>query len=244
MTALATAVDNVLATQKKSKKPLAIVLAGHNGSGKSTMWYGHLADKLQIPLVNADRMMMSILPEVEPGGRLQKWAASLRDSDTSWMHVAQKGVQAFVAQALAYNVPFAMETVFSHWLELGKGKTESKVDLIKEMQAAGYYVILFFVGLSNDQLSIARVSTRVATGGHGVDLKKLIERFPRTQKAIRLATNVADATILIDNSREHSKAFTVCRVQMLDQEIYDLRNRRGRKPSAVLNWLDIVSPRQ
>lgn len=39
MTTLAQAVDHVLKAQKKSKKPLAIVLAGHNGSGKSTMWY-------------------------------------------------------------------------------------------------------------------------------------------------------------------------------------------------------------
>jgi predicted ABC-type ATPase len=145
---------------------------------------------------------------------------------------------------MAYNVPFAMETVFSHWRDLGRGKIESKVDLIKEMQAAGYYVILFFVGLSNDQLSIARVSTRVATGGHNVEVKKLIERFPRTQKAISLATTVADAAILIDNSRELSKAFTVCRVQLRDREVYDLRNNRGVKPLVILDWLSIVSPRQ
>jgi len=130
MTELATAVDHVLAAQEQSKKPLAIVLAGHNGSGKSTMWYQHMVDRLQIPLINADRMMMLILPEVTCGGRLPNWASSLRDNDTSWMQVAQKGVQAFVAQAMAYKVPFAMETVFSHWRDLGKGKIESKVDLI------------------------------------------------------------------------------------------------------------------
>ena len=43
-------------------KPLAIVLAGHNGSGKSTLWYDKLADQLRIPLVNADRLTLSILP--------------------------------------------------------------------------------------------------------------------------------------------------------------------------------------
>ena len=39
------------------------VLFGHNGSGKSTMWYEHIVDNIQIPLINADRMMLSILPE-------------------------------------------------------------------------------------------------------------------------------------------------------------------------------------
>ena len=37
------------------------------------------------------------------------------------MRVAQNGVQAFVAQALSQGVPFAMETVFSHWVEHADG---------------------------------------------------------------------------------------------------------------------------
>jgi predicted ABC-type ATPase len=63
------------------------------------------------------------------------------------MQVAQKGVELFVAQAMAHNVPFAMETVFSHWKELHNGKIESKIDRIKQMQKANYFVLLFFVGL-------------------------------------------------------------------------------------------------
>jgi len=45
---------------------VAFVLAGHNGSGKSTLWYSRLAESLRMPLVNADRMMMSILPDADP----------------------------------------------------------------------------------------------------------------------------------------------------------------------------------
>jgi hypothetical protein len=37
-------------------------------------------------------------------------------------------------------------------------------------------------------------------------------------------------------------AFTICRIQMGDKEIYDRRNIRGKKPSAILDWLNIVSP--
>ena len=85
MTILTGAVRSILAAQKKSGKPLAIIIAGHNGSGKSTMWYVDLADKFQFPLVNADRMMMSILPEVNSGMRLPAWASTLRDRNQSWM---------------------------------------------------------------------------------------------------------------------------------------------------------------
>jgi predicted ATPase len=56
------AIREVRAAQEATEKPLAIVLAGHNGSGKSTLWYRSLADELQVPLINADRMMLSILP--------------------------------------------------------------------------------------------------------------------------------------------------------------------------------------
>ncbi|MBI4814767.1 MAG: hypothetical protein HY791_00835 [Deltaproteobacteria bacterium] len=108
MRTLPTAVEYLLVAQRKSKKPIAIILAGHNGSGKSTMWYGHLADTIQIPLVNADRMMLSLLPQT--GARLPEWAERLRDTNQSWMQVAQQGVQAFVAKAMTRQVPFA--TVF------------------------------------------------------------------------------------------------------------------------------------
>lgn len=240
MTTVREAVDQVLRTQAASGKPLAIMVAGHNGSGKSTMWTKLLAPALQIPLVNADRMMMSILPEPS-GGRLPAWAASLRDDNEDWMKVAQKGVEAFVVQAMGHGVPFAMETVFSHWEDLGDGRFASKIDRIREMQDAGYFVLLLFVGLSDAQLSIGRVVTRIAQGGHAVEVQKLIDRFPRTQQAIAAAVSVADAAVLTDNSREQSDAFTVCRIQIGEAEIFDLRAEPDPTPEAISTWLDRVA---
>jgi predicted ABC-type ATPase len=242
MMSLAEAVEQAQAAQRASHKPFAIVLAGHNGSGKSTMWYEYLA-ALQMPLINADRMMLSILPEIMSGAPLPQWAASLRDNNASWMQVAQQEVEAFVALAMARRVPFAMETVFSHWRLRGDGTIESKIDRIREMQAAGYFVVLLFVGLTSRELSIARVLTRVARGGHNVAVPKLVARFPRTQRAIEQARLVADASILVDNSREASKAFTVCRIQLKAAEIFDLRNRRAPVAAEILSWLNLVAPR-
>jgi predicted ABC-type ATPase len=159
MNDLLPAVKRVVELQKASQKPLAIVLAGHNGSGKSTMWYRHLSSVLNIPLINADRMMMSMLPDVHPRQRLPDWATELRDNDRSWMKVAQEGVQAFVAKALANQVPFATETVFSYWEPKDDGTFASKIDNIRDMQAAGYFVVLFFVGLATADLSVMRVAS-------------------------------------------------------------------------------------
>jgi len=236
------AVDDVLSIQTGSGKPLSVILAGHNGSGKSTLWYRQLASRFQIPLINADRMMMSILPEILPGRKLPSWASTLRDGDTSWMQVAQKGVEALVAQAMARKVAFAMETVFSHWRPVEDGSVESKIDLIRQMQAAGYFVVLIFVGLTSAQLSIGRVSTRKQQGGHAVAIDRLIDRFPRTQRAIEQARSVADAAILLDNSRTEDEAFTVCRVQLGDTGSFDLRRGQAPVPPAIRQWLDVVSP--
>jgi predicted ABC-type ATPase len=68
------------------------VLAGHNGSGKSTLWYDRLAETLKIPLINADRLTLSILPERNASNKLPDWATKLRDADERWSRVAQQGV--------------------------------------------------------------------------------------------------------------------------------------------------------
>ncbi len=182
-------------------KPIAYVIAGHNGSGKSTLWKKQLAPDIHVPLINADRLMMSILPD-PLDGHLPEWARKLRDTDERWMGLSQRSVQAFIDLVTAAKMAFAFETVFSHWVEKPDGSFESKIDLIRKLQAQGYVVAFLFVGLASVELSIARVHTRVAQGGHDVDVKKLRERFPRTQKAVRHASSVADVTLMFDNSQD------------------------------------------
>lgn len=242
MNELGTAINRIIATQKATERPLAIVLAGHNGSGKSTMWRKTLSDRLRIPLLNADRMMLAILPEPNDEGALPDWARDLRDTDLGWMGVAQNGVQAFVAHAMQAKVPFAMETVFSHWRPREDGTVESKIDHIREMQAAGYFVLLLFVGLSSAELSALRVETRVAMNGHDVDRDRLVHRFPRTQTAIREALEVADASVLLDNSRDIKRAFTVCSVRLGPERLFDIRQGESTIPVAISTWLNVVAP--
>lgn len=241
-TGLSEAVEQILQAQRKTKKPLAIVLAGHNGSGKSTLWRKRLSGQLRIPLVNADRMMLSLLPEPSSDGKLEPWAQTLRDTDQCWMKVAQDGVQAFVGHAMQAKVPFSMETVFSYWDEQPDGSVHSKLDLIRDMQRAGYFVLLLFVGLTNVELSILRVQTRVAENGHGVEVERLKRRFPKTQRAIREAAKLTDATIFTDNSRDPKDAFTVCRVQLGKEPLFDLRQGTGSVPLAIAAWLNVVCP--
>jgi predicted ABC-type ATPase len=223
-------------------KPLAVVLAGHNGSGKSTLWYQHIVDEMQLPLINADRMMLSVLPDFNQSRRLPPWAENLRDNNQLWMGISQKGVAAFVAQCMSAKAAFAMETVFSHWKRRPDGTYESKIDMIRALQKAGYFVLLLFVGLSDVNLSIGRVATRRSEGGHDVDFNKLQTRFPRTQKAVRMAAEVADATILFDNSRDKKLAFTPVQIRKKKMIVFDIRASNRPVPMAISAWLEKVSP--
>jgi predicted ABC-type ATPase len=229
------------------KKPLAIVLAGHNGSGKSTLWYESLADTLQIPLVNADRLTLSLLPEPGPDSQLRPWASRLRDRDGRWQKLAQDGVQLFMGLAMDQGMPFAFETVFSHLVKRTDGSLESKVDIIRNLQRHGYYVVLLFVGLASAELSILRVSTRRRKGGHDVPEDKLRSRFPRTQQAIGIAAGVADLTLMFDNSRDEKRAFTLARAQRKKRILYDCRDASYPQDPSLAKiaglWLANVAPR-
>jgi predicted ABC-type ATPase len=110
------------------------------------------------------------------------------------------------------------------------------------MQKAGYFVLLFFVGLMNADLSVLRVLTRVTEGGHGVPEPRLRARFPRTQQCVDEAALVADATIMADNSREQRDAFTVSQVQLRDEQVYDLRATPKGAPAVIQKWLDVLAP--
>ena len=126
--------ETLLKPTTVGEQPVAIVLAGHNGSGKSTLWYERLADRVQMPLVNADRLTLSLLPEPGPDRKLRPWASRLRDEDRRWQKLAQDGVQLFMGLAMDQRMPFAFETVFSYLKPQPDGGFQSKVDLIHNLQ--------------------------------------------------------------------------------------------------------------
>jgi predicted ABC-type ATPase len=222
------------------KRPAAFVLAGHNGSGKSTLWYERLASKLEMPLVNADRLTASILPPVhDTSEALPKWARQLRDEDERWQTLSQEGVRTFVSLIMERRIPFAFETVFSHWVPRADGTYESKAEIIELLQKQGYFVVLLFVGLASVDLSILRVETRKEQGGHGVPLNKLKTRFARTQKAVGHAAPLADMTLMFDNSRKPEEAFTLVRAQRGENILYDCRDKTYEVNANLVSTADI-----
>ena len=232
------------ALKGSAQKPVAFVLAGHNGSGKSTLWYERLVHSLQIPLINADRLTLSILPSPDDRTRrLPDWAQKLRDKDHRWQLLSQESVIAFISLVAEKRMSFAFETVFSHWKKLPDGSYESKADIIRALQKSGYFVVLLFVGLASVELSIMRVATRKSLGGHDVPIDRLRARYSRTQMAVGHAAPLADMTIMFDNSGDLRRAFALVRAQRRSKVLYDCRDRKYRTGSQLRKLADLWLPK-
>jgi hypothetical protein len=82
--------------------------------------------------------------------------------------------------------------------------------------------------------------------GHAVPIDKLRQRFPRTQIAIGMASKVADLTLMFDNSRDSTQAFSLALVRTPNESIYDCRDQAFVQDQALIaiasKWLNIVDP--
>ena len=76
---------------------------------------------------------------------------------------------------------------------------------------------------------------------------KLRSRFPRTQQAIKMASGIADLTLMFDNSRDEKHAFTLARAQRKTEILYDCRDASFQQDPDLVKiagiWLRNVAPR-
>lgn len=150
------------------------LLAGGNGAGKSTFYRTQL-QPLGIPFINADLIAKELFPEAPELHSYQ--AASITEELRN--------------RLLTEGRTFCFETVFSH---------PSKIDFLARAKALGYQTVLVFIHLSTPGLNKARVSQRLAEGGHFVPDDKVENRIPRTLGNIKIAIALADDCYLLDNS--------------------------------------------
>jgi len=158
----------------KPKKQLWL-LAGGNGSGKSTFYRTQLAAR-GIPFVNADILAKELYPH----------APELHSYDAAILATQMR------LQLLREERSFCFETVFSH---------PSKIDFVAQAKTAGYEIILVFIHLDNVSLNHARIVQRVSEGGHHVPDEKVISRIPRVLKLIKQTLPLCNHTYILDNSR-------------------------------------------
>lgn len=88
---------------------------------------------------------------------------------------------------------FTFETVLS---------SKYKLDILEKAKAEGYFIKCVFVLTVDPLVNVARVETRVASGGHDVEKKKIVERYYKSLNNIKRLMNICDILHVYDNTLE------------------------------------------
>lgn len=153
------------------RRPIVVALAGPNGAGKTTFYHAHIAPAA-LRFINADVFAKEF--GIDP-------------------YAAAKMADALRRAMLRRKESFAFETVFSD-------PVGDKLNFLIEAEAAGFTVVLCFIGIADAGLSEDRVAMRVSQGGHDVPTDKLRSRFPRTLANLRAAVVRLPLVYVFDNS--------------------------------------------
>ena len=86
---------------------------------------------------------------------------------------------------------FSFETVMSH---------PDKLEFLRRAVKSGYHVYLYFICTDDVRVNIARVKTRVRSGGHDVPVNKIRDRYYRSLELLYSALGICYKSYLFDNS--------------------------------------------
>ncbi|OGX36325.1 MAG: Zeta toxin family protein [Omnitrophica WOR_2 bacterium RIFCSPHIGHO2_02_FULL_52_10] len=192
------------------KNKTVYIIAGPNGSGKTTFAKLFLPDYVHCPnFVNADLIAQGLAP-FEPRTAAVK---------------AGKLVLQQIHEYARRGADFAFETTLS-------GK--SYANLLTELKEKGYALHLFFLWIPSSELAIARIKDRVAEGGHNVPVEDVRRRFARgIDNFFRLYEFLLDSWMLFDNSSAKPVLIAKRRnghKEVLNNELFTLvQKSRGNK---------------
>ena len=156
------------------KKPVLCIVAGPNGSGKTTTTEQLLKNEW-----GADSFY------INPDNIAKEVFGDWNSSDA----VLQR------YECLENGVDFVFETVFS---------SDEKMKFLRKAKEAGFFIRIFYVCTESPLININRIAQRYLNGGHEVPISKTISRYFGSLKNLKEAIKIADRVYLYDNSVENS----------------------------------------
>lgn len=174
----------------KQHKPVLIVIAGPNGSGKTSV-----TSKLLHHEWMEDAIYIN--PDIVAQEKFGDW------NSIEAVMKSVKYCEALREKCLQERHSLIFETVLS---------VEDKVDFIRRAHEAGFFIRLFFVCTKNPQINAARIAKRVMEGGHDVPIMKIISRYKKSVINCRKASMYADKTYIYDNSIDNHEVTPLFRM--------------------------------
>lgn len=171
-------------------KPVLIVIAGPNGSGKTSV-----TSKILLHEWVEDSVYIN--PDIIAQEKFGDW------NSKEAVLQSVKYCEDLREQCLKEKKSLIFETVLS---------IEDKVDYICRAKKAGFFVRLFFVCTESPIINAGRIAQRVMEGGHDVPITKIISRYQKSILNCCFASKVADRTYIYDNSVDDVEAHLLFRI--------------------------------
>jgi len=170
------AVRESLGDSRLFDSPACHIVAGANGSGKSTFALHFLPRYAAcLEFVNPDLIALGLSP-------FDATRAAVR---------AGRLVLERIASLSAAKKDFGFETTLS-----GLGYLE----LLKNLRSTGYRLHLYYLWTPSCELLLSRIRQRIATGGHAVPDQDVRRRYDRSLKNLKTYTAIMDKIRIFDNS--------------------------------------------
>jgi predicted ABC-type ATPase len=188
--------------KNKTKKPSLYVIAGPNGSGKTTFSKKFLPDYVEcLEFVNVDLIAKGLSPFTPERAILQAGRIMLEQIHS----LGNRGID------------FGFETTLA-------GKTYLK--LLNELKQKGYSIHLFFLWIKSVKLALERIELRVQQGGHSIPEATVRRRFRRgIFNFFHEYQPIVDSWVIFDNSEDIPKmiAFKESgKFEILDPALFDM----------------------
>ncbi len=159
--------------------PSLYILAGANGSGKTTWYFTALEQNFipkNLPFINVD---LIVRKELSGGYSEENYAQAA--------NVARDRI----AKCLESNVDFMIESNLA---------LQSEYTWVENLKKKGYEIILYFLGTDDLQINYERVNNRIKEGGHSVPENIISHRYKIGLSYLRSKILIFNQVFLIDNS--------------------------------------------
>ena len=169
---------------KETLKPELIIIAGPNGSGKTSVTKRFLHHEWAegTIYINPDEVANEIFGDCNS----KEAVLNAANYCAEWRE-----------KCLIERKSFVFETVMS---------AEDKIQFIIKAKNAGFFIRLFFISTENPKINASRIADRVMKGGHDVPISKIISRYYKAIENCKTVSSVVDRLYVYDNSVDGEEA--------------------------------------